>query len=236
MIRKEEIKIINPIAKLELESVLKTVTRPHKKKKHNHKSFLGEKVNVTSLKLRTFKHKGTKCICCGLKAQYFTLDKNKSSEQKFHLGLYAEVSGKEIMFTRDHITPKSEGGEDIIENMQTMCSSCNGAKGNFSWGSNILLRDVSNNKKKVIAKKIGCSTQISLSMQVSSKGIGLYKMGTVAEMIDMPIDEFMQKSKIDRISREISFNKNNFSEGIISILDMERTMEFKKLRVIQGVV
>lgn len=32
--------------------------------------------------------------------------------------------------TKDHITPKSKGGLDKIENMQTMCIVCNQEKGN----------------------------------------------------------------------------------------------------------
>jgi 5-methylcytosine-specific restriction endonuclease McrA len=32
--------------------------------------------------------------------------------------------------TRDHIQPKSKGGPETLENMQTMCTRCNGKKGN----------------------------------------------------------------------------------------------------------
>jgi 5-methylcytosine-specific restriction endonuclease McrA len=31
--------------------------------------------------------------------------------------------------TKDHIFPKSKGGKDVIENMQTMCTICNKNKG-----------------------------------------------------------------------------------------------------------
>jgi hypothetical protein len=234
MIRKPEIKIVNPVAKIAIDEVLNVVHPPGKRNKYNNRVFLGEKVNVTTLKLLTFKHKGTVCSCCGLEAQYFTLDKNKAKEAKFHMGLYAEVAGKEVIFTRDHIKPKSDGGEDTLENMQTQCEDCNQAKGNYRKGHNILLKSTDKNKMKELSKKVGLPTVQGVSTITSSKGLGIRKLAEVARISEMPILEVLQRSKIDRITREISFNYNN-SPDIIPILDMERQFAFKKLRQIQGV-
>lgn len=37
------------------------------------------------------------------------------------------------MLTLDHIVPRSEGGEDNEDNLQTLCIKCNLEKGNASW-------------------------------------------------------------------------------------------------------
>jgi hypothetical protein len=34
------------------------------------------------------------------------------------------------MFTKDHIQPKTKGGKDTIDNLRTMCASCNVLRGN----------------------------------------------------------------------------------------------------------
>ena len=37
-------------------------------------------------------------------------------------------NNEEILFTKDHITPRSKGGKNHISNYQTMCSKCNEGK------------------------------------------------------------------------------------------------------------
>ena len=53
-----------------------------------------------------------------------------SPKVKPHFNLYGLEDEEEVMFTKDHIIPKSKGGRTHISNMQTMCSNCNNAKGN----------------------------------------------------------------------------------------------------------
>lgn len=54
----------------------------------------------------------------------------KNSEAP-HLNLYHRNKiGGLIMMTRDHILPRSRGGEDVLENLQTLCRECNQHKGN----------------------------------------------------------------------------------------------------------
>lgn len=92
------------------------------------KIFNEYEVKVTSLRLTLFKEKGLTCVSCGLKGQYFYLEKNKERERP-HFNLYGvNKQGKEILFTKDHIFPKSKGGPDSLENLQTMCSVCNSRK------------------------------------------------------------------------------------------------------------
>jgi hypothetical protein len=88
----------------------------------------GDKVNVFSTRLQTFKNKGINCVACGLKGQYFVKEKS-DKDLVFHINLFGvDKSGREVMFTKDHIIPKSKGGKDKLDNLQTMCERCNTAK------------------------------------------------------------------------------------------------------------
>ncbi|MEE3344761.1 MAG: HNH endonuclease [Bacilli bacterium] len=88
----------------------------------------GEKVHTNSQRYKLFMTYGCTCCKCGLKAEYFALEKYKD-QNRYHLNLYGIKDGKEILFTKDHIIPKSKGGKSKLENYQTMCSICNQRKG-----------------------------------------------------------------------------------------------------------
>lgn len=93
----------------------------------------GYTVKPKSLRYQTFYHKGLECVCCGIKGSFLALEKDfcKSNINTFHLNLYAiDKDGNEVLMTKDHINPKSNGGQDILDNMQTMCKTCNERKGN----------------------------------------------------------------------------------------------------------
>ena len=84
-------------------------------------------VYTTSLRYKTFIEKGYSCACCGRTGVYYALEKSKgSNKNRAHFNLY---SSDDVLMTKDHILPKSKGGADCIENMQTMCTICNRAKG-----------------------------------------------------------------------------------------------------------
>lgn len=88
---------------------------------------LGARVNGD--RLLTFKKSQT-CICCGLKATHFALESNIPKENP-HLNLYGiDENGEEVLFTKDHIHPKSKGGKNSLSNLQTMCHPCNNFKSN----------------------------------------------------------------------------------------------------------
>lgn len=93
---------------------------------HTIKSVIlhGQKVNVTSLRLKNFV-KSTVCSCCGLEATHFAVESNGN----WHLNLYAAREGKrEMLFTHDHTLARSLGGSDDESNTTTMCAGCNFAK------------------------------------------------------------------------------------------------------------
>lgn len=97
-------------------------------KKKTKVDFYGDIIKPNSHRYQTFYYKGCTCVKCGLKASYF--EKNKrSNDRNYHLNLYGiDENGKEVLFTKDHIFPKSKGGEDYITNYQPMCERCNKEK------------------------------------------------------------------------------------------------------------
>jgi hypothetical protein len=99
---------------------------------------LGNEYNIKthSLRLITFK-KSQSCICCGLTADRFLLQ--RAVDENPHLNMYGEKEGKLILFTMDHFIPQSKGGTNDLTNLQTMCAECNELKGN-SFISNERLR------------------------------------------------------------------------------------------------
>ena len=96
--------------------------------------FDGDMIHMNSGRYHTFVNSGTKCVCCGLEGTYFAKERNWKT-LRWHFNLYGiNENGEEIMLTKDHIIPRSKGGENHILNYQTMCSVCNSKKGNNMEG------------------------------------------------------------------------------------------------------
>ena len=87
----------------------------------------GEFIKKYSLRYELFISKGCDCVECGIKGDFYALEKS-SNENSYHLNLYAIKDGEEVLMTKDHIKPKSKGGLNTLVNFQTMCSSCNERK------------------------------------------------------------------------------------------------------------
>lgn len=86
-------------------------------------------VKTSSVRLLTFKE-SLVCVGCGIIGTHFWAECNHG-DFNYHLNLYAKLEdGGEILMTKDHIIPKSKGGADTLNNMQTMCTKCNNKKGN----------------------------------------------------------------------------------------------------------
>lgn len=92
-------------------------------------------VKVNSLRLVNFMQRQD-CAICGIKATHFALEKDAVATH-YHLNMYALKEGNkkngykwvEVLMTHDHIIPKVAGGPNTIDNTVTMCSTCNGKKG-----------------------------------------------------------------------------------------------------------
>lgn len=103
--------------------------------------YFGDRIKLTMEDDRydSFFINGTDCVSCGVKGEYFWLEtfnikKSKHGafyKNKWHFNLYGiDADGNEIQLTKDHIMPKSHGGDDSLENYQTMCQWCNERKAN----------------------------------------------------------------------------------------------------------
>lgn len=84
------------------------------------------KVRMNSLRYRTFL-KNPACIACGITGNVFLLEVAHGASSA-HFNFYCRDNGKLILMTKDHILPRSKGGPETLENMQTMCTFCNGLK------------------------------------------------------------------------------------------------------------
>jgi hypothetical protein len=102
-------------------------------------------VKVSSVRLQTFANtyrKYNKLICehCGLEATYCTLDSHVDQMKKgvgpkgiippAHINFFGRSpEGELILFTHDHILAQGLGGASThMDNCQTLCTVCNGAK------------------------------------------------------------------------------------------------------------
>ena len=124
------------IQKIGLSDVFNRFVTPDlTRKKINICEYKGKMIKVrrNSDRYILFKEKGLTCVCCGLTANkaYVEIHKEQFNPgTTAHINLYhVDSKGKRILFTKDHIIPKSKGGKDIQENYQVMCSPCNQKKG-----------------------------------------------------------------------------------------------------------
>jgi 5-methylcytosine-specific restriction endonuclease McrA len=93
--------------------------------------YHGKLVRMTSLRYQIFK-RSLQCVKCTRTGMFFALEAHAQGIRKgqFHFNLYmVHRSGGESMFTKDHIVPISRGGDNTLNNLQTMCAKCNHNKG-----------------------------------------------------------------------------------------------------------
>lgn len=96
-------------------------------------------VKLNTLRLRCFAM-DLSCMLCGIKGEYFLLQRVKGTNENPHLNLYAVNSdGERVLMTKDHLIPKSKGGKDKLDNLNTMCFPCNVLKGSLDI-KNVLLK------------------------------------------------------------------------------------------------
>jgi len=130
------------IAELPFEDTLALIADEDKA----HDVEIAEKtyrVNIGASRLRLFKKQGLTCACCGIRATEVSLDLDAQNSKeagfnKYHINFYARTGDPKndrehlILFTKDHIVPRSEGGADTNDdtNAQVLCYNCNCLKDN----------------------------------------------------------------------------------------------------------
>ena len=120
----------------------------HVRKQTETHLFHGDAIKLLSLRYKTFFHKGTTCVTCGVEGSFFAKERHMKRHKirrgkgnfvtkhvpdigtTFHFNLYGiNENGQEVLLTKDHIIPKSRGGKDHLNNLQPMCTRCNEKKG-----------------------------------------------------------------------------------------------------------
>lgn len=111
-------------------------------------------VRMNSDRYHVFKA-NPKCVACGMVGTRMILDINPG-DQSPHFNLYGEEDGRLVLMTKDHILAKSKGGQDALDNFQTMCCTCNNLKGAYdlSIEDTRELRSLFNNDAKVPRKEL----------------------------------------------------------------------------------
>lgn len=96
------------------------------------------------------------CVSCDLPGTRMLLEHHPADKSP-HFNLYGEEDGKLVLMTKDHIHPKSCGGEDRHSNYQTMCLICNNLKGHANLtieGIRELRKTYKENKDLLTKKKL----------------------------------------------------------------------------------
>jgi 5-methylcytosine-specific restriction endonuclease McrA len=73
-----------------------------------------------------FHEKGVVCVGCGRVGTHFKAERNEDSVS-YHFNLYSDDG---MLFTKDHVVARSNGGKDRQSNYQVACYECNDKKSN----------------------------------------------------------------------------------------------------------
>jgi 5-methylcytosine-specific restriction endonuclease McrA len=97
-----------------------------------HKNDYSDSLRRMKILDALIKRDGNRCVHCGKIPTHYAMGKDFSN--RWHLDLYKDDDDDLLMFTIDHIHPKSKGGQDDISNYQMLCKKCNEYKGDTVEG------------------------------------------------------------------------------------------------------
>lgn len=185
----------------------------------NTKQFNGKQVLSNLLNYKVFKLKGADCTCCPIKGLYFALERTPgprlSVYNEWHFNLYGKnIRGHEVLLTKDHIVPRSAGGDDSMDNLQPMCIRCNTKKGSKSMEVFKLNRPYDILEDETVIKK--------LSSDVKS----LYDLELTETDCHILIDNLKHRTEIfNFISNSLTYRSVNFN-GMNLYFSCQSTSKF----------
>lgn len=107
--------------------ILPLLGRPGKHTLFSEETKEAYHIKLNSTRLKCFALNQC-CVSCGIKGEVFILQRVKNEPP--HLNFYAiDENADLVMMTQDHIQPRSKGGKNDLDNLQTMCYPCNQEKG-----------------------------------------------------------------------------------------------------------
>jgi hypothetical protein len=153
IVRLKDKKKLVKIAEFGLEEVLPFISKSDDKKEYTVDGVT-HSVRMNSDRYFVFL-KDIRCVACGLEGEIMMLELNPGDDVP-HFNLYGEEHGRLVLMTKDHILARSKGGEDALDNYQTMCCICNNLKGNYDLNLKqvVELRELYSNKDKVPRKEL----------------------------------------------------------------------------------
>ncbi len=185
------------------------------------KGFEGDVIDMKSQRYRVFKDKGTACVVCGIKGEYFVKERHDNHKAiTWHFNLYAVTKeGNEILMTKDHIVPRALGGKNALDNYQPMCSVCNQAKGakdedlevtkarvrKKGLSPSVILRRIQIGSRLKDARTVRGLTQAMLAtcMKVKRSYVSQWELGKKA----------MRSPDFKRASKVLGISVTNLTQG-----------------------
>lgn len=142
------------IGSFEPDDVFPFITNDEQRREY----FVGDECfNVRMNSQRYFIFKACpSCVSCGVVGNKFILEQNPNDKSP-HFNFYAVQDGSMELMTKDHIHPRSHGGENVHSNYQTMCSTCNNLKGSYNLkieGLRDIRKAYDENKKNLTKKQL----------------------------------------------------------------------------------
>lgn len=96
--------------------------------------------------------------------------KEKQKEVFARDGFKCVKCGETSGLTLDHIMPRSDGGSDELANLQTLCLSCNGKKGNYvKLGFWERVRFIWNVNERIQSIRVNMRSEISIETERTKK-------------------------------------------------------------------